>query len=62
MSSGERPIGAAKGKQPDTEALYQTPPHFAGEQTDCTWAAYLSQYTGARHTLAAGGHGPKGLA
>ena len=21
MSSGERPIGAAKGKQPDTEAL-----------------------------------------
>ena len=26
MSSGERPIGAAKGKQSDTEALYQTPP------------------------------------
>ena len=26
MSSGERPIGAAKGKQPDTEALCQTPP------------------------------------
>ena len=25
MSSGERPIGAAKGKQPDTEALCQTP-------------------------------------
>ena len=26
MSSGERPIGAAKGKQTDTEALCQTPP------------------------------------
>ena len=27
MSSGERPTGAAKGKQSDTEALCQTPPH-----------------------------------
>ena len=26
MSSGKRPIGAAKGKQSDTEALCQTPP------------------------------------
>ena len=26
MSSGERPIGAATGKQPDTEALCQPPP------------------------------------
>ena len=26
MSSGERPIGAAKGKQYDTEALCQPPP------------------------------------
>ena len=26
MSSGERPIGAAKGKQTDTEALCQPPP------------------------------------
>ena len=26
MSSGERPIGAAKGKQSDTEALCQPPP------------------------------------
>ena len=26
MSSGERPIGAAKGTQPDTEALCQPPP------------------------------------
>ena len=28
MSSGERPIGAAKGKQSDTEALCQTPPRL----------------------------------
>ena len=26
MSSGERPIGAAKGKQSNTKALCQTPP------------------------------------
>ena len=26
MSSGERPIGAAKGKHPNTEALCQNPP------------------------------------
>ena len=26
MSSGERPIGAAKGQQPNTEALCQPPP------------------------------------
>ena len=26
MCGGERPIGAAKGKQSDTEALCQTPP------------------------------------
>ena len=26
MSSGERPIGTAKGKQPNAEALCQTPP------------------------------------
>ena len=28
MSSGERPIGAAKGKQSDGEALCQTPPPY----------------------------------
>ena len=28
MSSGERPIGTAKGKQSETEALCQTPPFF----------------------------------
>ena len=28
MSSGERPIGAAKGKQPDTEALCRPPPPY----------------------------------
>ena len=26
MSGGERPVGAAKGKQPNTEALCQPPP------------------------------------
>ena len=26
MSSGERPMGTAKGKQPNTEALCQPPP------------------------------------
>ena len=26
MNSGERPIGTAKGKQPNTEALCQPPP------------------------------------
>ena len=30
MSSGERPIGAAKGKQSDTEALCQPPPRGGG--------------------------------
>ena len=30
MSSGERPIGAAKSKQSDTEALCQTPPRPLG--------------------------------
>ena len=32
MSSGERPIGAAKGKQSDTEALCQPPPPPSGER------------------------------
>ena len=31
MSSGERPIGTAKGKQPDTEALCQPPPPVSNE-------------------------------
>ena len=31
MSSGERPIGAAKGKQSDTEALCQPPPPHGGK-------------------------------
>ena len=33
MSSGERPIGAAKGKQSDTEALCQPPPLSAPPHT-----------------------------
>ena len=34
MSSGERPMGAAKGKQSDTEALCQPPPPPKGK---CVW-------------------------
>ena len=30
MCSGERPMGAAKGKQPNTEALCQPPPPLFG--------------------------------
>ena len=37
MCSGERPIGAAKGKQPNTEALCQTPPpHLLRTDTPCS--------------------------
>ena len=36
MSGGERPIGAAKGKQSDTEALCQPPPP-SGELFVCVW-------------------------
>ena len=32
MSSGERPMGAAKGKQSDAEALCQPPPPPSGVQ------------------------------
>ena len=32
MSSGERPIGTTKGKQPHTEALCQPPPPLRGER------------------------------
>ena len=46
MSSGERPIGAAKGKQSDTEALCQTPPRSSlGPSTNAMsqpWAAFCS--------------------
>ena len=44
MSSGERPIGAVKGKQPDTEALCQPPPSgpkqkllMDGSFRRCSW-------------------------
>ena len=33
MSSGERPIGVTKGKQPDTEALCQPPPPAPMDQS-----------------------------
>ena len=35
MSSGERPIGAAKGKQSETEALCQIPPPHCALQPFC---------------------------
>ena len=42
MSSGERPIGAAKGKQSDTEALCQPPPpRVAKVLTDEEQAGFL---------------------
>ena len=44
MSSGERPIGTAKGKQSKTEALCQPPPPPPGvQQTACppnTWCSH----------------------
>ena len=40
MSSGERPIGAAKGKQPNTKALCQPPP------TPITHTTAAAQYCG----------------
>ena len=41
MSSGERPIGAAKGKQSDTEALCQPPPFPPFFQTPKSWLGEL---------------------
>ena len=35
MSSGERPMGAAKGKQPDAEALCHPPPRRGGVTVFC---------------------------
>ena len=51
MSSGERPIGAAKGKQSDTEALCQTPVSFQHH-----WhAPDPHRYLAAEPTAIAGG-------
>ena len=36
MCSGERPIGAAKGKQSDTEALCQIPPERSPGARGCS--------------------------
>ena len=45
MSSGERPIGAAKGEQSDTEALCQPPPlcMWSGQQLFATDTFGLSK-------------------
>ena len=53
MCSGEKPIGAAKGKQSDTEALCQTPPSRpkgpSWEKTKCTvgkiWSGHFLVHT-----------------
>ena len=42
MSSGERPIGAAKGKQSDTEALCQPPPPHGSADARSSTEACLS--------------------
>ena len=53
MSGGERPIGAAKGTQSDTEALCQTPPplHRGRGPVALSWED-------GRHSDAAGHHRP----
>ena len=38
MSSGERPIGTAKGKQPNIEALCHPPPPRIGLRADVLYA------------------------
>ena len=40
MSSGERPIGAAKGKQPNTEALCQSPPRSPQGRAKKGWGVW----------------------
>ena len=40
MSSGERPIGTAKGKQPNTEALCQPPPPLCGNHPAYSLSPY----------------------
>ena len=52
MSSGERPIGAANGKQPNTEALCQPPP----PPPDLTSYNFLSTF-GNRDSVGAIGGG-----
>ena len=54
MSSGERPIGAAKGKQSDTEALCQPPPPPAFQDpplpTRTDTVGWSSSGTGREHS------------
>ena len=44
MSSGERPIGAAKGEQSDTEALCQPPPPFCPSNTWLWFRQFLRRW------------------
>ena len=50
MSSGERPIGAAKGKQPDTEALCETPPRHPPILWQSVTISVTKKYRGALWT------------
>ena len=45
MSSGERPIGAAKGKQPHTEALCHPPSPAPVAHPPPLWTASLERVT-----------------
>ena len=58
MGSGERPIGAAKGKQSDTEALCQPPPPYPWgsfskrlPNTHIKWRTALQTATTCRQRL-----------
>ena len=54
MSSGERPIGAAKGKQSDTEALCQPPPNPADAHPSAHKSVRESAWTRCVHLDAPG--------
>ena len=56
MNSGERPIGAAKGKQSDTEALCQTPPPHPTNTTPIQMHRSQSSATPQKFGEGSGGH------
>ena len=59
MGSGERPIGAAKGKQSDTEALCQTPPSHCVVRTSQPGVFGMTAYRGTDQAVRGGRHGQK---
>ena len=52
MSSGERPIGASKGKQPNTEALCHPPPPRPTRNQIYRW--YLRHQNAIPHVAVSG--------